>query len=204
MVASTFVSILRNSILADLVTTIGVYTIGKYEKWGNHNVVYFMSFSAGVLISVSFTHIVPKAFNMGVTALIYLLVGFMGLYVVNRFSNKMVCQDSKCADISIGIIPMLGIGLHSCIDGVINAVTFNVSPCTGVLAVIDRVLYEFPEGVVTFFLLERAGITRVKLAYTPFWRSPFLHCLDRWYPSHSFARMIALILAFLWRFLLVP
>ncbi|HLE50507.1 MAG TPA: ZIP family metal transporter [Anaerolineales bacterium] len=165
---STFGIVLLASVLACLVTTIGIFTIGKYEKWGNQNVVYFMSFAAGVLISVSFIHIIPKSFGMNDTAPIYLLVGFMGLYVFNRFLNIMVCHDRERANLSTGIIPMIGIGIHSFIDGIIYSVTFNVSIFTGVLAAIGMVFHEFPEGVVTFLLLERAGFTRKRSALYAF------------------------------------
>ncbi len=59
---------------------------------------------------------------------------------------------------------MLGIGFHSLIDGIIYSVTFNVSVFTGVLAAIGMVLHEFPEGVVTFLLLQRAGFGRRRSA----------------------------------------
>lgn len=168
MSVSTFGLVLLASTLACLVTTIGIYTIGKYEKWGNQNVVYFMSFAAGVLISVSFIHIIPISFNMNNTAPIYLLAGYMGLYLFNRFLTAFVCSERDCPDISIGVIPMLGIGLHSFIDGVIYSVTFNVSILTGALAAIGMVLHEFPEGIVTFLFLERAGFSRKKAALYAF------------------------------------
>jgi len=165
---STFVTVLLASALACFVTTIGIYIISKYEKWGNKNIVYFMSFAAGVLISVSFIHIIPKSFAMNATAPIFLLVGFMGLYVFNRFLKLMVCQDHECANLSAGIIPIVGIGLHSFIDGIIYSVTFNVSIFTGAMAAIGMVFHEFPEGVVTFLLLERAGFTRKRSALYAF------------------------------------
>jgi len=165
---STFAMVLLASVLACLVTTIGIYTISKYEKWGNQNVVYFMSFAAGVLISVSFIHIIPKSFDMNDKAPIYLLVGFMGLYVFNRFLKLLVCHDRESVNPSTGLIPIIGIGLHSFIDGIIYSVTFNVSIFTGVLAAIGMVFHEFPEGVVTFLLLERAGFTRKRSALYAF------------------------------------
>jgi zinc transporter ZupT len=168
MFTSTFGSVFLASVLACFVTTIGIYIISRYEKWGNQNVVYFMSFAAGVLISVSFIHIIPKAFSMSNTAPIYLLAGFMGLYLFNRFLTAFVCDEREYSDLSIGIIPMIGIGLHSFIDGVIYSVTFNVSIFTGVLAAIGMVLHEFPEGVVTFLLLEQAGLTRKRSAWYAF------------------------------------
>ncbi|MBE9508083.1 MAG: ZIP family metal transporter, partial [Chloroflexi bacterium] len=69
---------------------------------------------------------------------------------------------------AVGIIPMLGIGFHSFIDGVIYSVTFNVSILTGVLAAIGMVLHEFPEGIVTFVLLEQGGFSRRKSAVYAF------------------------------------
>lgn len=161
MFTSTFVAVLIASSLACLVTTIGIYVIGKYEKWGKEHSAYFMSFAAGVLITVSFMHIIPKSFEMNDAAPGYLLVGFLGIYMFNRFLRMYVCHDYECtADYALGIVPMLGIGFHSFVDGLIYAVTFNVSIFTGVLAAVGMVLHEFPEGIVTFVLLERAGFSR--------------------------------------------
>jgi zinc transporter ZupT len=44
------------SSLACVVTTIGIVAISKYGQWAN--------FAAGVLISVSFMHVIPKSFEM--------------------------------------------------------------------------------------------------------------------------------------------
>lgn len=60
------------SSLAALVTTIGIYVIRRFEGWGRDNITYFICFAAGVLISVSFLHIIPKAFSMNSNAPAYL------------------------------------------------------------------------------------------------------------------------------------
>jgi zinc transporter ZupT len=164
MSADGFAAVILASFLACAVTTIGIYVISKYERWGREHSAYFMSFAAGVLISVSFMHIIPKSFQMNDAAPVFLLVGFLGIYLSNRLVRLYVCHEYECADYSMGIIPMLGIGFHSFIDGVIYSVTFNVSILTGVLAAIGMVLHEFPEGIVTFVLLERGGFSRRKSA----------------------------------------
>jgi zinc transporter ZupT len=162
MEIQVFIGVILASSLACLVTTIGIYVIGKYEHWGRRNTVYFMSFAAGVLISVSFIHIIPKSFAMNDSAPVFLLIGFMTLYLFNRFLNAYVCHKYESADLPTGIIPMLGIGFHSFLDGIIYSVTFNVSIITGILSAIGMVLHEFPEGIVTFLLLERGGINKQK------------------------------------------
>jgi zinc transporter ZupT len=168
MPANGFAAVILTSSLACGVTTIGIYVISKYERWGREHSAYFMSFAAGVLISVSFVHIIPKSFEMNSTAPVFLLVGFLVIYLSNRLLNLYVCHEYECMDYAVGIIPMLGIGFHSFIDGVIYSVTFNVSILTGVLAAIGMVLHEFPEGIVTFVLLERGGFSRRKSAVYAF------------------------------------
>jgi len=157
---NTFWAVVLASFLACAVTTIGICVISKYERWGREHSTYFMCFAAGVLISVSFMHIIPKSFQMNDAAPIFLLVGFLAIHLSNRLLNLYLCHDYERADYAIGIIPMIGIGLHSFIDGLIYSVAFNVSIFTGVLAAIGMILHEFPEGIVTFVLLERGGFSR--------------------------------------------
>jgi zinc and cadmium transporter len=163
-----FVAVLLASSLAGAVTTIGIYVISKFEAWGRANTVYFMSFAAGVLVSVSFIHIIPTSFAMHPQAPAFLLAGFLSLYLFNRFLHLYICRDYASETLALGIIPMLGIGFHSFIDGIIYSVTFNVSIFTGVFAAIGMILHEFPEGIVTFLLLQRGGYGTRKAALYAF------------------------------------
>jgi zinc transporter ZupT len=153
-----FWTALATSTLAACVTTLGIYTIRRFSGWGQRNTTYFMCFAAGVLISASFLHIIPKSFAMSAQAPTWLLLGFFGLHVFNRFLTSFVCEkDPDKKDYAIGIVPMFGIGFHSFIDGVIYAISFTVSVLTGFLATMGMVLHEFPEGIITYLLLVRGG-----------------------------------------------
>ncbi len=163
MPIGTFGSVLLTSFLACAVTTIGIYTISRYERWGREYATYFMCFAAGVLISVSFMHIIPKSFQMNGAGPVFLLVGFLAIHLFNRFLNLYICHRADGANYAV-----LAIGFHSLIDGVIYSVTFNVSVLTGVLAAIGMVLHEFPEGIVTFVLLQHGGFDRRKSALYAF------------------------------------
>ena len=156
---NTFWTAFAASSLAALVTTIGIYVIRRFERWGRENTAYFICFAAGVLISVSFLHIIPKAFSMNANAPFYLFAGYIGLHLFNRFINAFVCDKSSDEQYGIGLVPMLGIGFHSFIDGIIYSITFTVSIFTGVLTATGMVLHEFPEGIITYLLLIRAGFT---------------------------------------------
>ena len=152
-----FWTALGASSLAAIVTTIGIYVIHRFERWGRKNTIYFICFAAGVLISVSFLHIIPKAFSMNANVPIYLFVGYISLHLFNRFINAFVCDKSSDEQYGIGLVPMLGIGFHSFIDGFIYSITFTVSIFTGLLAATGMVLHEFPEGIITYLLLIKAG-----------------------------------------------
>jgi len=143
--------------VAAFVTSIGIYVIRRFERWGREHTIYFVCFAAGVLISVSFLHIIPKAFSMNGNAPFYLLGGYLGLHLFNRFINAFVCDKAPDTHYGIGLVPMFGIGLHSFIDGFIYSITFSVSIFTGVLAAAGMVLHEFPEGIITYLLLIRGG-----------------------------------------------
>jgi zinc transporter ZupT len=145
------------SLVAAGVTSLGIFTIARFRAWGEANTSYFMCFAAGVLISASFLHIVPESFGMNPRAPAWMLIGFLTLHLVNRFLTAYVCEQKP--ERSIGLVPMLGIGFHSLIDGAIYSVAFSVSIFTGYLATIGMVLHEFPEGIITYLLLLRGGMT---------------------------------------------
>jgi ZIP family zinc transporter/zinc and cadmium transporter len=147
------------SLLAALVTASGIYTIRHYEAWGRRYSIYFICFAAGVLIAVSFLHIIPKSMEMSANAPVFLLAGFVLLHLFNRFITAFVCEKEHDAEYRIGLVAMLGIGLHSFIDGFVYSITFTVSLFTGTLAAIGMVLHEFPEGIITYLLLLRGGFT---------------------------------------------
>jgi len=159
---NTLVAVIAASSLSALVTSAGIYVIIRFAEWGQRNAAYFMGFAAGVLMTTSLMHLLPEAYEMSPQAPVWVLVGFMALYISNRLLNVYGVHDHHGADITLGVIPMIGIGIHSLLDGFIHSVTFNVSIFTGVLAAIGMVLHEFPEGIVTYVLLERGGFSRKK------------------------------------------
>jgi ZIP family zinc transporter/zinc and cadmium transporter len=158
----TFWTALAASSLAALVTASGIYTIRAFEAWGRKYSIYFVCFAAGVLISVSFLHIIPKSFQMNPSAPGWLLGGFLLLHLFHRVVSGFVCERGTNAQYGIGLISMAGIGFHSFIDGFVYSITFTVSVFTGVLAAIGMVLHEFPEGIITYLLLLRGGFNEKK------------------------------------------
>lgn len=166
---TTFRTALLTSLTASVVTSLGIWTIRRFAAWGRRNTAYFMCFAAGVLISASFLHMIPKAFSLNPHGPAFLLVGFFGMHLFNRFLTAFVCErDPQKKDYAIGVLPMLGIGFHSFIDGFIYSIAFTVSVLTGFLATVGMVLHEFPEGIVTYLLLAKSGFAERRAALLAF------------------------------------
>lgn len=166
---NTFWTALATSLLAALVTSMGIHTIRRFADWGQRNTAYFMCFAAGVLISASFLHMIPKSFSLNPQGPAWLLTGFFSMHVLNRFLTAFVCErDPGRKDYAIGVLPMLGIGFHSFIDGFIYSIAFTVSILTGFLATVGMVLHEFPEGIVTYLLLVKSGFAERKAMWLAF------------------------------------
>lgn len=103
---NTFWTAFGASSLAALVTAVGIYTVRHFEAWPGATVSTssaFICFAAGVLISVSFLHIIPKSIAMNVHAPAYLLTGFVLMHLFNRFITAFVCERDP--DSPYGIDP---------------------------------------------------------------------------------------------------
>ncbi|MCK5374695.1 MAG: ZIP family metal transporter [Alphaproteobacteria bacterium] len=193
------------SLIAATVTTIGLLVIQRYKNWAEKNTVYFISFAAGVLISVSLIHIIPKSFSMNEHAPILLLTGFFSFHLLNRFIHGYVChkatgENTNKDNHGFGFIPMIGIGLHSFIDGIVYSIAFSVSFFTGILAVIGLILHEFPEGVVTYVLLRKGGMESRKSFIIAFFTAalttPLGVLISYPFIAHADKTTLGLLLAF--------
>ena len=92
---NSFITALSMSVMAAAATSLGIYTIRRYAQWGQHNASYFMCFAAGIIISASFLHIIPKSLSMNSSAPGYILAGFFVLHVFNRFVTAFVCEKNS-------------------------------------------------------------------------------------------------------------
>jgi zinc transporter ZupT len=145
----TFWTASAASLVACVVTTGGIFAIRRFEGWARQNITYFACFAAGVLIAVSFLHIIPTSIAMSTQAPTYLFAGYLFMLLFNRFLTAYVCDKPETADYALGLVRLIGIGFHSFLDGIVYSISFSISMLTGALVAIGMVLHEFPEGVVT-------------------------------------------------------
>ena len=155
---STIIYISIFALGAMIVNGIGIWSIYKNKSWVEKTKEYFLCFAAGVLITspliMALPHAIEKNHNAGVAA----LVGF----VFMMLSNKLIKHKTKQKELAFGITAIQGIGIHSIIDGITYTVTFSVSAFTGIMAGLGLVAHEFAEGVITYSVLLKGGVSDKK------------------------------------------
>ncbi|KXA91737.1 zinc permease [candidate division MSBL1 archaeon SCGC-AAA259A05] len=156
--SSSFLPVLAASLLSALLCTLGILTIWNFREWAKKSTNYFMYFASGVLIAVAFLIASPKAFEMNDRGPVYLLAGFLGIFLINRFMGVYICHERELKrECRIGLVGALGIAFHSLVDGVIYATTYTVSIFLGAMATLGMIFHEFPEGIVAFSLFTKSG-----------------------------------------------
>lgn len=147
------------SLFAAAVNLCGLLLIRRFETWGRANSVLFAAFAAGVLIAASLAQLVPEAMTAAKeSAGFWLLGGYLAMYLLGQIMGRgeTTSHEERRA---VALIPVLGIALHSTIDGVVYSVAFSVDLLTGFVAVFGLILHELPEGIVAYVLLLRGGFS---------------------------------------------
>lgn len=77
-----------------------------------------LSFCSGVLIATAFLYMLPTAFRLsGPEAGSFVLLGFLILYITERFIMVHPCQEHGCVSHTIGISAFIGLSLHCLLTG---------------------------------------------------------------------------------------
>mgnify|MGYP000849205742 FL=1 len=155
---STFTWISIFAISAMLVNSFGIWAIYKNREWAEKTKEYCMCFAAGILISSPLIMSFPQALQKNSYAGFAALIGFTFMY----FSNKIIKYKTKQRELAFGITAIEGVLIHSLMDGVVYTVTFSTSTVVGVLTGVGLVVHEFAEGIVTFLMLLKGGLSGKK------------------------------------------
>lgn len=146
-------------LIAAFVTTLGLLAVALRGDWSERYAGLFGLAAAGMLASMVFLHILPRSLTLSENAPLWLTFGFFGGLLMDFLVKTWFPEKTDSAAISAAITPIIAIGIHSFIDGVIYAVTFAASFSAGVLTAVSLILHEFPEGVIAFAILRRHGVS---------------------------------------------
>lgn len=141
------------SMIAALATMLGgLLVIYRYD-WAHNNQNYLAAFASGTLVSLSFIEIIPESMEMGGLGGLFVIIGFILLYLFEQVFSPSRCTDDECTVKSVTLLAWGGLLLHSFIDGIAIVASFQVSRILGIMVALGVILHEFPEGLTSGSLL---------------------------------------------------
>ncbi len=78
-----------------------------------------LSAAAGVLLASAFFHLIPEAYEgIGDNAGVAVLVGFVFLYLFERFVTVHICETIGCHVHTVGLSALFGLSIHTLANGI--------------------------------------------------------------------------------------
>jgi len=170
---STLLSILFTTTIAGVISisAAAIFSFAMLSKV----VERMVSLSVGVMLSTSFLHALPEAFESQADThqLFALLLGSLfGFFVLEKFAilrhshhhegdghHHPHGHDAQEAGKS-GWMILVGDGLHNFTDGILIAAAFLTDPQLGIVTGLAIIAHEIPQEIGDFIVLLNAGFSR--------------------------------------------
>lgn len=164
----TIISVLMVSALS----LIGILAIIIKRDNLNKIILFLIALSAGTLLGDSFIHLIPEAIanNRDGNLWFYLIAGILTFFVLEKIVHWRHCHvpTSTNHPHPVGLMNLVGDGLHNFIDGIIIAGSFLISPTLGLATVIAVISHEVPQEIGDFAVLIYAGYSKLKALFYNF------------------------------------
>ena len=164
---------LASVLIVSLLSFVGIFTLAiKLEKIKKLTML-MVSLSAGTLLGGAILHLMPEAIEeSGSTPSVWLsfLFGIILFFILEKIICWRHCHvpTSKNHPHPLGIMNLVGDGLHNFIDGMIIAGAFLVDVKLGVATTIAVISHEIPQEIGDFGVLIHAGYSRGRALFLNF------------------------------------
>lgn len=148
-------------LLASLVSLVGILSISMDPERLKRMLLFLVSFAAGALLGGAFLHLLPESAEHGLRTKVsvFILVGIFGFFILEKIIHWRHCHIPTSEDHPhpMGIMNLVGDGLHNLLDGTIIAGSYLVDLRLGVSTTIAVILHEIPQEIGDFGILVHAG-----------------------------------------------
>lgn len=143
-------------------------SIPLIAKWRRRTIRLFISFGAGVLLGAAFLHMIPEAAELIQARLgIPLLLGFLSLYIAEKFVMVHSCEAEECDFHTVGWSAFWGLSLHSFITGIALA-SGMLATNLGFVVFLAILMHKFPASFSLASVLLHEEFPRRKIAAVVF------------------------------------
>lgn len=154
---------LAYGVAAAAANVLGAIAVAWRASWSVRVLDTMLSFAAGFLISVSLVDLYPHAVQVA-GAIAPLIV--LGAYVLVHFTQHTIGrhfhfgEETHSVSEIVGVSALVGLLMHTFVDGVAVASGLRVSTALGALVFVAVLLHKFPEGLAISSLFLAAGARR--------------------------------------------
>jgi zinc and cadmium transporter len=148
---------------AALANVAGAAAVLSRRSWGARSLELILAFSAGFLVAVSLVDLMPEAITTGGSRAAWVVLGgFLAVHLTQHVFVRHFHYGAETHQVekSVGVSALVGLMLHTFIDGVAIATSFAVNNHLGMLVFAAIVLHKLPEGFAISSLFLAAGGTR--------------------------------------------
>jgi ZIP family zinc transporter/zinc and cadmium transporter len=153
------------AIAAAAANLIGALAVTSRARWTLRALDAILSFAAGFLISVSLIDLLPGAIaRSGSGGAVAALVAYVLVHITQHTIGRHFHFGEETHQVSsiVSVTALVGLLMHTFVDGVAVASGFGVSEGLGALVFVAVLLHKFPEGLAISSLFLAAGASRGK------------------------------------------
>lgn len=160
------------TLVVSLVSLLGIILIKINQQRLQRGLLWMISFSAGGMLGGAFFHLLPEAVAERPGSLWpygFTLLGFSLFFILERILRVHHCHEQHCdSRRHIGILNLIGDGIHNFIDGLIIMSAFMVNIHLGIVVTISVALHEIPQEIGDYGVLLYAGYSRLRALFFNF------------------------------------
>ncbi len=124
---------------------------------------FLIAIAVGALLGDAMIHLLPEAFaDVGQQASLYIVGGFIVFFGLEKFLHwrHHHHQHSQDRIEPVGIMNLVGDGLHNFIDGALIAASYLISLPIGIATTLAVILHEIPQELGDYAILRSAGFKK--------------------------------------------
>lgn len=144
---------------------LGAAAVVSRRKWSTTSLELLLGVAAGFMIAVALLDMLPAAYaGGGRTSAFVVLAGFVLVHLTQHVlaAHFHFGEETHPVSASVGASALVGLCVHTLVDGVAIASGFAVSQSLGLLVFLAIFLHKFPEGLAIGSVFLASGASRAR------------------------------------------
>lgn len=164
MLRAVMVAHLALAAVAAAADVAGAFIVTAAHRTGRAPLRFCIAAGAGFMLAAAFVRMLPEVTNVP-NPFLFVLIGYFGVHlfehtVAPHFHFGEELHRDALLRPSVGLLAVLGLGMHTIFDGVAIAAGFMVDARLGVLLFLAVFVHKIPEGFTVGSIVLASGYSR--------------------------------------------